>query len=143
MVRFQRNPEWFDGEFIHLPKEASKKPQRTQLERWVRLNNQGKMAVQYFIALERTLPSYQSWSENMKCWARRGGLNDTEGLSSKTTRKTWESWLMFYYPQHLAMITLSQGHTQIISMQHYVNMPFTEADRVSIRDYIEGWIQNP
>ena len=69
MKRFQKYPSWFDGDFVHLPRElAVKKKKRTQMERWVRLNNQGKMAVQYFISLNRKLPSYQSWSENMRCW---------------------------------------------------------------------------
>lgn len=142
MSRFQRNPQWFDGEFLHLPQEASKKKMRTQLERWVRLNNQGKMALQYFISLERSLPTYQTWQENLITWARRSGL-DPIGLCSKTTRKTWESWLMFYYPTQIAMITLSQGHTQIISLQHYVNMPFTQSDRLEIKDFVEGWVHVP
>ena len=142
LQRFQRNPHWFDGEFVHLPKEASKKKMRTQQERWVRLNNQGRMMVQFFITIKTSVPTYQSWNENLKCWARRGGLDDV-GLSVKSTRKTWESWLMFYFPQQMPLIVLSQGHTQLISLQHYLNMPFTEADRIEIRNYVEGWVQNP
>jgi len=137
--RFQKYPSWFDGEFIHLPREATKKKLRTQPERWVRLNNQGRMIVQYFKNIKTPVPTYQSWNDNLRCWARRGGL-DKDGLSVKTTRKTWESWLMFFYPEHIATITLSQGHTQITSLQHYVNMPFTESDRIEIRNYVEGWI---
>ena len=139
MKRFQECPSWFDGDFVHLPKEASRKKARTQRERWVRLNNQGKMIMQYFTHLKRPLPTYQSWNENLKCWCNRAGLSP-EGVSVKTTRKTWESWLMFYFPQHIATITLSQGHTQIISLEHYVNMPFTESDRIGIKNYVEGWI---
>jgi len=144
LQRFQNNPQWFiDNEFIHLPKEASKKKKRKQRERYVRLNNPGRMAVQYFVKMNDTpVPSYQSWNENLKCWARRSNL-DPKGLSVKTTRKTWESWLMFYFPQQMPLITLSQGHTQLISLQHYLNMPFTEADRLEIRNYVEGWVQNP
>ena len=142
LQRFQRKPQWFDGEFVHLPEEASRKVQRKQKERWVRLNNQGRMMIQFFITIKKSVPTYQSWNENLKCWARRIGLDD-EGLSVKTTRKTWESWLMFYYPQQMPLITLSQGHTQLISLQHYLNMPFTEADRIEIRNYVEGWVQNP
>jgi integrase len=159
MQRFQKYPSWFDGDFVHLPQEASRKKLRTQRERWVRLNNQGKMVVQYFNQIKTPMPSYQSWNENLACWASRAGFPEAEikervnkitgevkkvhvcpGLSVKTTRKTWESWLMFYYPPQIAMITLSQGHTQITSLQHYVNMPFTESDRIEIRNYVEGWI---
>jgi len=139
LQRFQSYPSWFDGDFVHLPKEASHKKKRTQRERWVRLNNQGKMVVEYFKNVKRHVPTYQSWNENLKCWCKRVNL-DPEGVSVKTTRKTWESWLMFYFPQHIATITLSQGHTQIISLQHYVNMPFTESDRIGIKNYVEGWI---
>ena len=139
LQRFQKYPSWFDGDFIHLPKEASRKKKRTQRERWVRLNNQGKMIVQYFSQLKRPLPSYQSWNDNLRCWANRANL-DPEGLSVKSTRKTWESWLMFNYPSQMASITLSQGHTQITSLEHYVNMPFTEEDRIRIKNYVEGWI---
>lgn len=142
LQRFQRKPHWFDGEFVHLPEEAVLKKARKQNERWVRLNNQGRMMVQFFISVKTSVPTYQSWNENLKCWARRAGLDDV-GLSVKTTRKTWESWLMFYYPQQMPLITLSQGHTQLISLQHYLNMPFTEADRIEIRNYVEGWVQNP
>ena len=141
MQRFQKNLDWFDGDFIHLPQEASKKKLRTQRERWVRLNNQGKIIIQYFVKLEKKIPSYQSWNENMKCWSRRCGLDPT-GMSVKTTRKTWESWLMFNHPTQIALITLSQGHTALTSLQHYVNMPFTESDRIEIMNYIQGWIPN-
>ena len=139
LKRFQKYPSWFDGDFIHLPEEASRKKKRTQKERWVRLNNQGKIMIQYFKNLKRPVPTYQSWNENLKCWCNRAGLNP-EGISVKTTRKTWESWLMFYFPQQMPLITLSQGHTQLISLQHYLNMPFTEADRLEIKNYVEGWI---
>ena len=139
MKRFQSHPEWYDGDFIHLPQEASRKKRRKQRERWVRLNNQGKMVIEYFIKTKTNLPSYQSWSENLRCWSRRANL-DPLGMSVKITRKTWESWLMFSYPTQIAMITLSQGHTALTSLEHYVNMPFTESDRVEIRNYVQGWM---
>jgi hypothetical protein len=162
MQRFQEYPSWWDGDFVHLPKEASRKVKRTQQERWVRLNNQGKMAVRHFVSIKTPMPSYQSWNENLACWAFRAGFPEAiikerknkhtgeikqihacPGLSVKSTRKTWESWLMFYYPQQMALITLSQGHTQLTSLQHYINMPFTESDRIEIKNYVEGWVSNP
>jgi hypothetical protein len=138
--RFQKHPEWFDGDFVHLPKEASLKPKRTQPERWIRLNNQGRMSVRHFISIKTPIPSYQSWNENLKCWARRGNLDDV-GLSVKIIRKIWESWLIFFFPQQMPLIVQSQGHTMLISVQHYLNMPFTESDRVEIKNYVEGWVQ--
>ena len=141
MKRFQQHPYWYDGDFIHLPREATLKKKRTQIERWVRLNNQGRMAIQYFIKNKKPLPTYISFNANLKCWAKRAGLNPI-GMSVKTTRKTWESWLMFCYPQQIAMITLSQGHTALTSLQHYINMPFTESDRLEIQNYVQGWMPN-
>ena len=139
MKRFQNYPSWFDNDqFIHLPREASLKKKRTQMERFVRLNPQGKLIIEYFTQMKRGLPSYQSWSENMKCWARRGGLSET-GLGSKTMRKTWESWLMFYYPKRSMEVALSQGHTTVTSLQHYLGMPFTDTDRMQIKQFVEGW----
>jgi len=35
------------------------------------------------------------------------------GLSAKTFRKTWESWLLFSYPDKAMEIALSQGHTEL------------------------------
>jgi len=142
MQRFQEQPGLFDGNFINLPQEIDRKKERRQRGRWIRLNNQGKMAVRHFLSLKRKLPSYQSWNENLKCWCKRASLNP-QGVTCKTTRKTLESWLMFYYPTQIALITLSQGHTTLTSMQHYVNMPFTESDRIEIRNYVEGWVTNP
>ena len=140
MKRFQKYTSWFDGNgFIHLPREAVLKKARTQMERFVRLNPQGKLIIEYFVQMKRPLPSYQSWSENMKCWARRGGLSET-GLGSKTMRKTWESWIMFYYPKHSMDVALSQGHNTVTSLRHYLNMPFTDMDRVEMKEFVEGWI---
>jgi len=133
----KKHPEWFDGEFIHIPYEKKKK--RSQPERWVRLNQPGKMIIEYYLNLKRSLPSYQSWTANLRCWAKRGGISE-KGLSAKTTRKTWESWLMFYYPDQITLITLSQGHNEITSLRHYLNLPFTENDRMEMKNYVEGWI---
>ena len=67
-----------------------------------------------------------------------GGL-DPGGLGPKTFRKTWESWLVSSYPERLAEITMSQGHTILTSMGHYLNMPFTPEDKQGIRPYVEGF----
>ena len=57
---------------------------------------------------------------------------DPIGLCPKTLRKTWESWLVFY-PRHIHLIFLSQGHNNLTSLQHYINLPFTEQDRKEMR----------
>jgi integrase len=138
LQRFQEYPSWFTGEFIHLPRIADRKVMRTQPERWVRLNQQGRMIVEYFLQIKEPLPAYQNWRDNMKRWARASKISDV-GMGAKTLRKTWESWLMFYYPGYMADITLSQGHDTITSIQHYLNMPFTELDHMQMKNYVEGW----
>ncbi len=139
LKRFQNDPSWYDGDqFIHLPRMADRKVMRTQQERFVRLNPTGKLVIEYFIDLKRTLPTYQSWQENMETWAKRGGISPNR-MFAKTTRKTWESWLMFYYPQRAMEIALSQGHTTVTSLKHYLGMPFNAVDRVEMAQFVEGW----
>jgi len=139
LQRLQEHPSWFDGDFINLPKTADRKVKRTQPERTVRLNQTGKTIIEYFLRLKEPLPAYQNWRENMRRWGTRAKLNP-EGLGVKTTRKTWESWLMFFYTQtRMAEIALSQGHDTLTSLQHYLNMPFTEVDRLEMKPMVEGW----
>lgn len=139
LQRVQKNPDWFDGEFLHLPFDAVRKDKRTQYERWVRLNQQGRTTIKYFLRIKKPMPTYQSWSMNMKRWARNVGM-EQQWLSSKCTRKTWESWLIFYFPQQLPSIALSQGHTQLTSLRYYANLPFSDDDRNLMKKYVEGWI---
>jgi len=151
MQRFQKHPNWYspsDG-FIHLPSwiiyknkvelGASRKAKRKQSDRWVRLNNQGKQVIEYFVSLDKKMPDYNGWNANLKCWCRRAEI-DPVGVSVKSTRKTWESWLLFIYPTRILDIVNSQGHTATVSIQHYCNMPFTDEDKVGIKRYVEGWI---
>lgn len=139
LKRFQSYPSWYDGvQFIHLPRIADRKIMRTQQERFVRLSPPGRLIIEYFLQVKRSLPAYQTWQENMQTWARRGGISEA-GLCAKTTRKTIESWLMFYYPQRAMEIALSQGHTTVTSLQHYLGMPFNEVDRVEMAQFVEGW----
>lgn len=138
MQRFQEHQEWFDGKFIHLPATAIKKAKRKQRERWIRLNPLGREVVRSFLETSK-LPTKQAWNQNLKRWAKLAGLGP-EGLSAKTTRKTWESWLVFYYPDKLANIVLSQGHTTLTSIQFYLNMPFTDEDKEEMKEFVEGWI---
>ena len=139
MQRLYDHPKWFDNDMIHLPKEASRKVKRTQMERYVRLNQQGRMAVEYFLNLRYGLPTIQAWGQNMKRWGKYAGI-DPDGLSAKTTRKTWESWLVYYYPIQSIAVASSQGHTTVTQFQHYLNLPFSEVDKLEMKKYVEGWI---
>jgi len=137
--RFQGNPDWFDGDFIYLPESAIKKKKRKQLTRHIRLNSLGKQIIPFFLDLDKKLPSNQSFGENLKRWSLSVGL-DPVGMCVKTFRKTWESWLMYYYPQNSMQIALSQGHSNLTSLQYYLNLAFTDEDRRNMEDFVGGWV---
>lgn len=135
--RLQGNPDWFDGRFIHIP-EMKLFRVRRQRERWVILNPRGRAVVPYFLYKTKKLPSWRGLSDNLKRWAKAAGLNPT-GLSPKTTRKTWESWLVAIYPHLTVAILRSQGHTTRTALDHYIGIPFTRVDRLEMLEWVEGW----
>ena len=135
--RLHERPEWFDGNFVYLPREAVLKQERKQAERYVRLNLLGKEILPRFFEV-KNIPSSETWRENLERWAGKVGL-DPVGLGPKTTRKTWESWLMTVYPEHSAEIVLSQGHTAATSLHHYLNMPFLQTDKERIKVWVGGF----
>jgi len=47
--RIQENPNWFDGDFIHLPWMEKLKRSKHQPERWIRLSSMGKVIIPYFL----------------------------------------------------------------------------------------------
>ena len=136
--RFQIHTDWFDGDFINLPNSAMLKQKAKMRERSIRLNNLGRTLMPLFLNLERGLPSRVSWREDLRRWASNVGLKP-DGLCAKTSRKTWESWLMYYYPERRLEIVLNQGHTDATSIKHYLNMPFTNEDKVAMGEYVSGW----
>ncbi|MBN1455985.1 MAG: site-specific integrase [Methanomicrobia archaeon] len=137
--KIQANARWFDGNFVHLPSEAQRKVKRKQAERWIRLSSMGKTILPYFFENRKRLPSIQAWDYALVQWAEQGGLNPV-GISSRTMRKTYESWLIFYFPEATNLVYLSQGHTTLTSLQHYINLPFIDEDKKSMGKWVEGWL---
>ena len=137
--RFQSNPQWFDGEFIHLPEMAVKKQKRKQKNKVIILNSLGRQIIPYFLQLSKKLPCSETWKTNLRRWTEKAGLSK-EGVNVRTTRKTWESWLLSKYPTRVMEITLSQGHTSITSIQHYLGVGFNEVDKREMEEYVNGWI---
>src|SRR5437660_1733031 len=135
--RLQTNPDWVDGRFIHLPAFAQRKVKRQQRERWIRLSSKGASLLPYFFKT-KPLPTWKGWSQNLERWATKAGL-DPVGLGPKTLRKSWESWLVASYPEHVLEVFLSQGHTQMTALSHYLGLPFTSADKEGMREYVGGW----
>jgi len=141
MQLLHENPDWLDkrSNTIHLPRMAQQKHEQVQKERWVRLNPIGLKIVTYFLEENNTLPIRQTWRDNLNRWCRNVNLNP-EGMSVKCTRKTWESWLVYYYPASLINVLQSQGHTFTTSLQHYLSLPFVTKDKDEMRPFVDGWI---
>jgi len=140
MERFHAHPEWFNGGYlIHLPKEAIKKVKIKQRSRYVRLNELGRKAVIKFLAGGQ-LPGRKGWDGLMRAWGRRAGIGE-EAMCSKTTRKTWESWLVYFdrKGKNWPFIMSSQGHTSETSLGHYATFPFVGKDQVEMAPYVRGW----
>ena len=135
--RLQTNPDWIGGRFVHLPPSAQRKVKRQQKERWVRLSSKGASLLPYFFKT-KPLPTWKGWSQNLERWATNAGL-DPVGLGPKTLRKTWESWLVASYPERVLEVFLSQGHTQMTALSHYLGLPFSSVDKEAMREYVSGW----
>ena len=130
------NQKAFDGSTILMP---SMKPEARHKERYIRLNNNGRRAVTYFLRSKRNLPDHPGWDENLIRWCKKAGLEST-GVCCKTTRKTWEAWLATSYPNNFQHIFLSMGHTDKVSLEYYLMLPFNDVEREEIMFYTEGWI---
>ncbi len=52
----------------------------------------------------------------LKLWTALG--DRPRGLSVKSTRKTWESWLVASYPDRFLLVSMSQGHTEFTALKH-------------------------
>ena len=137
--RIQKNPQWFDGNFINLPTEATKQGRQNMnenfkrkheiTERSIHLCSRAKTITPYFLNKCSPLPTNVGWNNNLKRWAEYRDLNSA-GLSAKTHRKTLESWLAVTYPHLLDHIFLSQGHDRLTALKHYLNLPFTDQEKV-------------
>lgn len=134
--RLYDNPRWFLGNSIKMPNPKALKRHK---ERFILLNPQGQRAVNHYLfRCKKGLPHYVTWDENLKRWCKQAGIDPT-GVSIKSTRKTWESWLVKSYPEKLPHIFLSQGHTQMTALEYYLNIPFTEGDLREMKPYVDGW----
>ncbi len=137
--RLQEHPEWVYGNgFIEMPPGSSLKKEMKYTRRTIRLSNMGEELVPLFIDAPK-LPTRQTWRENLRRWARDADLDPT-GISAKTTRKTWESWLVHTNENRLAHIFQSQGHTEKTALKHYVSLPFDKEDERGMEKWVQGWI---
>ena len=134
LVRFRQHREWYDDkQFIHLPAGlGERKVKRTDPERWIRLSYMGRQAIESLFDVQ--LPSIQSLNQYVKY------TFSIPHFSMKTFRKTYESWLVFYFDGKERQIAQSQGHDTWTQFEHYLNLPFTEEDKLEMKEFVEGWI---
>jgi hypothetical protein len=130
------HPEAFQGQTILMP---SSKSQARHKERYIRLNNNGQRAVSYFLRSKHNLPAHTGWDENLIRWCKKANI-EPDGLCCKSSRRTWESWLATMYPNNFQQIFLSQGHTERVSMEYYLMLPFNDQDKQDMKFYTDGWI---
>ena len=130
------NKDAFQKTTILMP---STKPEARHKERYIRLNANGIRAVMYFLRSNRNLPAHSGWDENLIRWCLKAGI-DPKGVCCKSSRRTWESWLATMYPHNFQHIFLSQGHTDKISLEYYLMLPFNDEDKEEMRFYTDGWI---
>jgi hypothetical protein len=139
--RFHNNPDWYDSDAgnILLPAGANLKVKVRQKQRWVRLNTLGNTIVPLYLN-GKPLPAGDGWADNLKRWGEKCGLEPI-GLCPKTTRKTWEVWLLKHYG-FLQDIFMSQGHTKLVSKEHYATAigGLSKQDEADIADYVMGWL---
>lgn len=131
---------------------SSSKKEATQKTRNVHLCDNGVMAVREFLnQKEMKVPSSPSaWQMNLIRWCKSArieplagkdplGNGNIFGITVRTTRKTLESWLLTAYPDRSVYIALSQGHTVLVQLQHYLNLSYTDEERAEIKEQVKGW----
>ena len=123
---------------IHLDNYAIRKAKIKMKERYVVLSPVGVRVIESFIDSIDKLTDYKTWTENLIRWANFAGISPNR-IGSKTTRKTWESWLMTYYPHLTNHIFLSQGHNDMVALKHYVTIPFNDDDKNQMKEFVYGW----
>ena len=132
-------PELFEDKYIHLiPGIAAKKPKCTIKDRYVKLNPVGIKVAEDYFKLKKKLPNINTWRENVTRWCKLAKI-DSNYISVKSSRKTWESYLMSIYPLKRDEIFISQGHSELTALKSYINLPFTESNKDGMIKYVAGW----
>ena len=137
LCRLTKHPEYYDknSNVIFLPNETKKF--RTARRRYIRLPDIARDILPMFFKVVKDMPSIQAWIQNLKRWAIAGGL-DPNYLCARTTRKTWESWLVATGHDTL-MVALSQGHNEDTMLKHYLGIPFSDEDKIKMQYWVRGW----
>jgi integrase len=147
VVQLRDNPAVFDQERRSIVIKSGK-TQASQSGRNVCLSDRGMQAVREYLALPSVPSSPSVWQRNLIRWAQRARLvalpgqeqsNNPTGITVRTSRKTLESWLLAAHPDKFPFIVLSQGHNELVSIRHYLNISWTKEEREAIKEQVRGW----
>jgi len=134
---------------LKLPVEATK----TKRERVIHLTPAFSKRLYQYLREHKALevPSRRVMDTNLKRWwinsivdtgsitKAEWVINNTWHPSTKTFRKSWESWLLASGYQSMP-VALSQGHSELISYGHYANLdPRLKSEMEAVRKLTEGW----
>ncbi len=136
--RLYNNSSWVlkERKTIYLPREAQKKVKRTTPERYIPIPPQINGELAYFFKNQKP-PHIKVWNDNLKRWAVNAEM-DIKGISPKMTRASIESW-MYQAEIETGKICQRQGHDRLTSLNHYMAIPFTEAEKIEIKKRLSGW----
>ena len=116
----------------YCPDWAEKKAKRKQKQRTVNLSIMGRSVLPQLFEIK--ISSRSAFDK----WLHYNFLL-VEGLSAKSFRKTYGSWLLSLYPERLMDIALSQGHDELTELNHYAKNGFDDRDKIEMREFVEGW----
>lgn len=138
---FSQNPKWHDPKrrTVFLPMKYTK----TKKERYVHLTRHYNEILSLYLENGGELyypKKTRSWYDNVRRWAEQAGIEDWWNINAKTTRKTWESWLVVSGYDG-TKILLSQGHIQSTALAHYLNLRFTDDEVREIKVRTAGWME--
>lgn len=144
------NPAIFDEERKQLSITGTiRKPESTAQVREVRVGDRGCASVRTFLDLGAKVPGNEAtWHMNLSRWSKAAGLvplatattgSNPAGITTRTCRRTWESWLNAAFPAEVARIALSQGRFRTAAIRRYGSIPWTDDEMEAIRREVEGW----
>lgn len=149
VAELARKPLLFDPVRRCIEIHSTKSKAKTAVRK-VRLNDQGIEAVKEYLKNPYVPSSSSTWQNNLIRWSRQAHLTEFDYPDSpsnpykvtvRSTRKTWESWLISCYEEKLPTITKSQGHTETVALKHYIDFGFMQDELEQIAGYTAGWPQ--
>jgi integrase len=141
------NPKLFDEERKSILIKSTKKEAK-QKTRNIILNQKGIDAVKEFLKNPYYPSSPFVWQKNLIRWCRAAHLEESKDyeyetnpymITVRTTRKTWESWLVAAHEDKFIKIVSSQGHKESTAITCYIGYNFTEDEYHHICGEVSDW----